>query len=150
MCTLSHFFINIFLCLTCGRYFVSNLAQECIQNQIQNVSMNYVAAISMHPRIFLAKNFLSSLEISHFLSIATDDAFMQSQAYGKQGNRFSKSIWLNRTLERHDGVIKNFVERLHDLLMIPVEHGEILQIAKYDVGEVATFYYMGIMNTCIV
>jgi prolyl 4-hydroxylase len=93
---------------------------------------------SINPRIFVLRNFLSGPECDHMIEIARAKIQRSTTVDPETGNlievdgRTSSStyFWI-----RHDEIITEIEERIANLVNIPVENGEGLQVLNYRVGQ---------------
>lgn len=95
--------------------------------------------LSWHPRVLLARNFLTEGEAAHVLALAARTATLRPSGTGtspgQQGaQRTSSTAWLYKQQDS-DEVLSSIVDRMHSLAMLPREHGEPIALARYQEGE---------------
>ena len=64
-----------------------------------------------------------------------------SDTMGDDSKRTSSTLWMHRRDEVGSGVAAAVVRRIHDAVMIPPNHGEELQIARYVDGQRYEFHH---------
>ncbi|KAA8532025.1 hypothetical protein F0562_006833 [Nyssa sinensis] len=98
----------------------------------------WVEVISWEPRASIYHNFLSKEECEHLISLSKPHMQKSAVVDSKTGKgidsrvRTSSGIFLARG---RDKIIRNIEKRIADFTFIPVEHGEGLQVLRYEVGQ---------------
>jgi len=93
------------------------------------------------PRILYAKNFLSHKECDKIIELVAESLRRSTVASAKQagGNsrvddvRTSSGAWLNRN--SHEAAVKKFVSRVSQWTSLPKDHGEDVQVLRYEAGQ---------------
>uniref|UniRef100_A0A6C0BYZ6 Fe2OG dioxygenase domain-containing protein n=1 Tax=viral metagenome TaxID=1070528 RepID=A0A6C0BYZ6_9ZZZZ len=89
-----------------------------------------ITAEYVMPQIY--ENFVTNDEINHLINSATpkfiDSTVLHPEGPSQDDGRKSKTAWLPKT----DPVIYNIIKRVCDIVKIPVENAEEMQIVKYD------------------
>ncbi|KAL1542866.1 putative prolyl 4-hydroxylase 3 [Salvia divinorum] len=94
--------------------------------------------VSWEPRAFIYHNFLSKEECEYLINRATPHMVKSTVVDGKTGKskdsrvRTSYGMFFRRG---QDKVIRAIEKRIADYTLIPVEHGEGLQVLHYEVGQ---------------
>ncbi|CAI7760503.1 unnamed protein product [Closterium sp. NIES-53] len=97
-----------------------------------------ITRLSWQPRAFLYSGFLSHDECDHLITLARDKVTRSSVADNKSGKsvlseiRTSSGTFLNKY---QDDVVKRIEERIAAWTFLPKEHGEAIQILKYEIGQ---------------
>lgn len=91
--------------------------------------------LSWEPRIFLARGFLSDSERAHVIALARP-TLKPSVAIDKSipNKRTSHGTFLSGA-QANDPVVKLIRERAAALTLVPPEHGEPIQVLRYQPGE---------------
>ncbi|CAI5499188.1 unnamed protein product, partial [Closterium sp. Naga37s-1] len=97
-----------------------------------------ITRLSWQPRAFLYSGFLSHDECDHLITLARDKVTRSSVADNESGKsvlsaiRTSSGTFLNKY---QDDVVKRIEERIAAWTFLPKEHGEAIQILKYEIGQ---------------
>ncbi|CAI5467565.1 unnamed protein product [Closterium sp. Yama58-4] len=114
-----------------------------------------ITRLSWEPRAFLYSGFLSYEECDHLINLARDKVTRSSVADNQSGKsvlseiRTSSGTFLNKY---QDDVVKCIEERIAAWTFLPKEHGEAIQILKYEIGqkyEAHFDYFFDSVNTQI-
>ena len=91
-----------------------------------------------HPRAFMLRGFLSEAESDHLIALAEAElqpsTVVDSSTGGSTFNdvRTSFGMFLRKG---HDEVVQEIENRLARVTLVPVSHGESLQILRYEDGQ---------------
>ncbi|CAI5967289.1 unnamed protein product [Closterium sp. NIES-64] len=97
-----------------------------------------ITRLSWQPRAFLYSGFLSHDECDHLITLARDKVSRSSVADNESGKsvlseiRTSSGTFLNKY---QDDIVKRIEERIAAWTFLPKEHGEAIQILKYEIGQ---------------
>ncbi|CAI5504076.1 unnamed protein product [Closterium sp. Naga37s-1] len=97
-----------------------------------------ITRLSWQPRAFLYSGFLSHDECDHLITLARDKVTRSSVADNESGKsvlseiRTSSGTFLNKY---QDDIVKRIEERIAAWAFLPKEHGEAIQILKYEIGQ---------------
>eukprot|EP01006_Ploeotia_vitrea_P031106 TRINITY_DN63413_c0_g1_i1.p1 TRINITY_DN63413_c0_g1~~TRINITY_DN63413_c0_g1_i1.p1 ORF type:complete len:326 (-),score=46.84 TRINITY_DN63413_c0_g1_i1:871-1848(-) len=94
------------------------------------------------PRVFVVENFLNDTECDHIVKVS-DPLLKESAVVGATdgaGLRKSKSAFLPRSWEKTDPMVKSLIQKIHEMMMVPVDFGEELQVTSYKVGDKYEFH----------
>ncbi|CAI5468728.1 unnamed protein product [Closterium sp. Yama58-4] len=97
-----------------------------------------ITRLSWEPRAFLYSGFLSHDECDHLINLARDKVTRSSVADNESGKsvlseiRTSSGTFLNKY---QDDIVKHIEERIAAWTFLPKEHGEAIQILKYEIGQ---------------
>ncbi|GJP38985.1 hypothetical protein CLOM_g23385 [Closterium sp. NIES-68] len=103
-----------------------------------------ITRLSWQPRTFLYSGFLSHEECDHLVNLARDKVTRSSVADNNSGKsvlseiRTSSGTFLNKY---QDEVVKRIEERIAAWTFLPKEHGEAIQILKYEIGQKYDAHY---------
>ncbi|KAG0580216.1 hypothetical protein KC19_4G157300 [Ceratodon purpureus] len=95
-----------------------------------------IRILSWKPRVFLYKQFLTSEECNHLIDLAKD-RLEESRVIISEGKivknnfRTSSQAWIPRN---HDIIVSGIERKISKWSMLPPDHGEQLQVLKYEVG----------------
>ncbi|KAL9260897.1 putative prolyl 4-hydroxylase 3 [Drosera capensis] len=98
----------------------------------------WVEVLSWEPRAFIYHNFLSKQECEYLIRLAKPNlkkSTVVDSTTGKSKDsrvRTSSGTFLTRG---QDKIIKDIEKRIADFTFIPVEHGEGLQVLRYEEGQ---------------
>ncbi|KAM3710916.1 hypothetical protein ACJW30_01G068800 [Castanea mollissima] len=98
----------------------------------------WTETLSWEPRVFIYHNFLSKEECEHIISLAKPHMRKSTIVDSKTGRgiesrvRTSSGMFLHRG---QDKIIRDLERRIADFTLIPIEHGEGLQVLHYEVGQ---------------
>lgn len=100
--------------------------------------VKHVEQISYSPSVWISRDFLTDDECDHLMEIARDKLMRSYATHKETGKsviipeRTSSQTFISRG---HDPVVSIIEKRLSNLMKMPVEHGEPLQILRYQLGE---------------
>ena len=99
--------------------------------------------LSWSPRIFLHEDLLTGPEADSLVEYSKHVfAERPSTNMGEQrGSRTSSTFWMNSTVEQTDSMLRTLLQRMHEAVMVPLHHGEELQISRYRKGEKYEFHH---------
>lgn len=94
------------------------------------------------PKIYTIDDFISTLECLHIIDISKDKlkpAFVSGNKSGvlSQG-RTGKNCWIKHN---HDTIIQNIVKRISELVGMPNENAESLQVIHYQENQKYEYHY---------
>ncbi|GAB2300418.1 Probable prolyl 4-hydroxylase 3 [Dionaea muscipula] len=98
----------------------------------------WVEVLSWEPRAFIYHNFLSKEECDYLIKLAKPKMVKSTVVDSKTGKskdsrvRTSSGTFLKRGMDK---VVKDIEKRIADFTFIPVEHGEGLQVLRYEEGQ---------------
>ncbi|KAL1542867.1 putative prolyl 4-hydroxylase 3 [Salvia divinorum] len=111
--------------------------------------VQWTEVISLEPRASIYHNFLSKEECEYLIKLATPRMKKSKVVDSKTGkskesrNRTSSGMFVERG---QDKVIRAIEKRIADYTLIPVEHGENLQVLHYEVGQKYVPHYDYFVN----
>ncbi|CAM6088402.1 unnamed protein product [Calypogeia fissa] len=103
-----------------------------------------VQVLSWEPRAFVYYNMLSDEECDHLITLARPNMVKSTVVDSATGRskdsrvRTSSGTFLNRG---QDAIIKGVEEKIAQFTLIPVDHGEGLQVLHYEVGQKYEAHY---------
>jgi prolyl 4-hydroxylase len=90
------------------------------------------------PAVWLIPNFLTDEECSHLVNLANDKLYRSEVLDNESGqslvNEF-RSSWQTHLAIGHDPIVADIERRLAQHVNLPVEHGEGMQIIRYEIGQ---------------
>lgn len=97
-----------------------------------------IERLSEQPRIFIINNFLSETECDYLITYAqpklTTSTVVDSETGQKKIHSERTSVGMFCPNDHQDAIISNIEQRISEVVSIPVEHGEGIQIVKYATG----------------
>ncbi|XP_019054349.1 PREDICTED: probable prolyl 4-hydroxylase 3 [Nelumbo nucifera] len=140
-CCICFLFINK-VRIFCLHLFVQSSSQSAIFRNdgvgLGERGLQWTEVISWEPRATLYHNFLSKEECEYLISLAKPYLAKSSVVDSNTGKSMDSSVrtsfgmFLNRG---QDKVVRSIEKRIADFSFIPVEHGEGLQILRYELGQ---------------
>nr|XP_023892476.1 probable prolyl 4-hydroxylase 3 [Quercus suber]XP_023892477.1 probable prolyl 4-hydroxylase 3 [Quercus suber] len=98
----------------------------------------WTETLSWEPRVFIYHNFLSKEECEHIISLAKPHMRKSTIVDSKSGRGIESRVRTSFGMFLHRGqdkIIRDLERRIADFTLIPVEHGEGLQVLHYEVGQ---------------
>ncbi|XP_004487245.1 probable prolyl 4-hydroxylase 10 [Cicer arietinum] len=118
--------------------FISRNAQRSKDKDSSEVERIWFEVISWEPRAFMYHNFLTKEECEHLMNIAKPSMQKSAVVDNETGKSLITSIRTSygTFIERgHDKIVSNIEKRIAQVSLIPIEHGEGLQVLHYKVGQ---------------
>ena len=101
-----------------------------------------VQRLSWRPSVAFLPAFLNASDCESVIALG-EPLLERSSLFGASGpaeHRTSSTAWLSREQELSHPVLRNLVRRIHDVMRVPPDHGDALQLARYGVGEQYRFH----------
>ena len=102
--------------------------------------------LSWAPRVFRLPGLFDATEcdgVVDFAKRSIREANSDNLGKGSVGenSRTSTTFWLNHSVEHAEPRLRAFVARIHQAVMLPLHHGEELQLARYREGQAYEFHH---------
>lgn len=108
------------------------------QDMITDNPEAWIEPLSWSPRAFLYHNFLSVEERDHLISVARAELKRSSVADNASGKSYESKIRTSSGMflkRGQDAVIAAIEKRIAAFSMVPADHGEGLQVLRYEIGQ---------------